>query len=438
MAYADDVAFFCVNKQSVSNALSITQEFCDVTGSSVNYKKCVGLWHGEWLQAPGIFKGVTWSSEPTSYLGVPLQNYRDNTTYWCEKAQEIRERTENWGGRNLSIFARVTICNVFLVAKIWYVMQALYCSRLNIQKFHRIFAVFVWNSTFERTSRSNLFRKLKRGGLALPHLFLRQVVSRFFFLRDQSNPFLRTFMQCYLSDALPDFLVTSSVVARYSVSRFLREVVMSYRFLTARFSRDFLSSVTRKKLMGDLIECLFPEPLYRSVYHAGPGQDVLQRVKKMPVPGGIKTFFFKMHTETLPVMTWMAAKELFLPWGADCSLCRKPESIEHVFLDCWDAVFFWDVLQRTLKKDLPLTPHGIRYLALGPDVLPYDLLFLLGLHAIWRSRMDVRNADVNARSVCCYFVESICKLREVFHRAGYDEEILSLMDELAVMKVHFF
>lgn len=73
MTYADEVAFFCINKQSVSNALSITQESCDVTGSLVNSKSCVGLWHGEWRQFPRIFQGVTWSSEPTCYGRVPLQ-----------------------------------------------------------------------------------------------------------------------------------------------------------------------------------------------------------------------------------------------------------------------------------------------------------------------------------------------------------------------------
>lgn len=436
MAYADDVAIFCSNQESVSNALTITQDFCDVTGSTVNLKKCVGLWHGEWLDAPQSFKGIKWSTEPASYLGVPLQDYRDTSKYWSNRAQDVRTQTEICEGRNLSIFARVTICNVFFVSKLWYVMQALSCSRLNVQRFHRIFAVFVWQSTYERTSRSNLFRKLQGGGLSLAHLFVRQLVSRFFFLRDQADPFVRTFLQCTLGSALPEFVVTTADNTRYSVSRFLREVVFSCRFLMTRFSTDFLSSVNRKKLSTDLIDSLFPEPMYRSLYRMGSGQDVLRRVKRMPVPGGVKTFFFKLHTETLPVKTWMLEKGLFLPWGADCSLCKKPENIEHVFIQCWDAIFFWDVLQRTLKKDFPLTSRGIRFLDVKTDVVPYDLFFILGLHSIWKSRMEVRNADVNAKSVGNHFVEHICKLREIFVKEEYEDEVLSLMNDLAVMKVH--
>lgn len=436
MAYADDVVYFCVNKESVRTALCITQEFCSMTCSSINIGKCTGLWHGEWLNAPNVFENVTWSTQPTKYLGVPFDQYRDSTKYWNERAQEMRAQTAKWEGRGLSIFSRATVCNVFLVSKIWYVMQALSCSRLNVQKFHRIFAVFVWQSTYERTSRNNLFRKVRSGGLSLSHLFVRQLVSRFLFLRDQADPFIRTFLQVTVASALPDLLVTSADATRFSVSLFLREVVFSCRFLMARFSREFLSTVNRKNLSRDLIDCLFPEPMYRSLYSGGSGHDVLRRVKRMLVPGPVKTFFFKLHTNTLPVKTWMLEKGLFLPWGADCTLCKKPESVEHVFIDCWDAVFFWDVLQRTVKKDLPLTPHGIRFLDVKPDVLPYDLFFVLGLHSIWKSRMEVRNADVNAKSVGNHFVEHVCKLREVFLKLEYEDEVISVMNELAVLKVH--
>ncbi|CAN7939388.1 unnamed protein product [Ixodes hexagonus] len=87
----------------------------------------------------------------------------------------------------------------------------------------------------------------------------------------------------------------------------------------------------------------------------------------MPVPPCVKTFFFKLHSGVLPVKTWLDDKGLFVPWGVNCFLCQKPETVEHVFLDCWDGVFFWDVLQRTLKKEFPLDPYGIRFLAVEDE-----------------------------------------------------------------------
>lgn len=66
----------------------------------------------------------------------------------------------------------------------------------------------------------------------------------------------------------------------------------------------------------------------------------------------------------------------FTPWRVNCLLCKKPETVEHVFfLDCWDAIFFWDVLQWTLKKEFPLSSHGIRNLAVeNADNVPNDLV----------------------------------------------------------------
>ncbi|XP_042147230.1 uncharacterized protein LOC121836404, partial [Ixodes scapularis] len=157
---------------------------------------------------------------------------------------------------------RSTVCNLFIVAKVWYVLQALCMSRVSVQKIHRVFAIFVWGSVWERTGRTNLFRSVKSGGLGLAHLFLRQVVSRFMFLRDQGDPFLRTVLQVRLRNALSEFVVSSSDVRCTRVRGFLREVILAFHFLKVRFSLEYLSEVTRKRLYKDLVEVVFPVPLY--------------------------------------------------------------------------------------------------------------------------------------------------------------------------------
>lgn len=438
LAYADDVAIFATDRESVRNALRITQKYCDMSGSLLNRDKCLGVWHGAWDDSPRVFENVQWDTTPALYLGVPLDRYRENTRFWRERATDARSQTERWAGRDLSIFARATVCNVFLAAKIWYVLQALYCTRANLQLFHRVFATFVWNSGWERTARTNLFRTVGSGGLGLGHLFLKQVVSRFMFLRDQGDPFLRTYMQVVLASELPSFLVSSCGQISGVSSRFLREVVFSFNFLSSRFSVEYLGSVTKRVMYKDLVSVVFPVPLYRNVYAGGPGQNVLKRVKKMWVTPSVKTFFFNLHTGTLPVLVWMQERGLYVPWGTDCRLCKKPETVEHVFIDCWDAVFYWDVLQRALQKDLPVDAYGIRFLPVVSNEYPYDAIMLLGLHSIWRSRIAVRNSDPRARSVQEYFVESVARIREVMVSEKSDEEVLSLFSKLSKLKVHWF
>lgn len=113
---------------------------------------------------------------------------------------------------------------------------------------------------------------------------------------------------------------------------------------------------------------------------------------------------------------------------------QKPETIEHVFLDCWGGVFFWDILQRTLKKELPLSPHGIRYLTVeNDDGVPFDLVMLLGLHSIWRTRTAVHNADIDARPVREYFCESVSHFVEVQKVQSYVPEWVPRLEMLLQM-----
>lgn len=434
LTYADDIAVFCSDKESVSEVIRHVAYFCKMTGSAVNWDKCLGLWHGSWETTPQNFANMNWSLVPTKYLGVPLQHYKNTDDYWKEICESTREKTRNWGGRELSMFSRATACNWFIVCKVWYVLQFLFMSRANVQKLHRVLAVFVWGSVWERTSRTNLFHSLRNGGLGLAHLFLKQIVSRYIFLRDQCNPFVRTFLQIVLSNKIPDYVV-SSMSVKCNLRGYLREVIMAYEILKVRFSMEYLSVVKRKRLYRDLRDVMLPQPIYRSVYQVGAERDVLKRVKMMTVRASAKTFFFQLHSGTLPVKPWLQEKGFFVPWSMDCLICKKPETVNHIFLDCWDAVFLWDILQRTLKKDLPITPHGIRFLAVeNEDGVPYDMFMLLVLHSVWRTRMAVRHVDKDARCAHEYFTESIVYIRDVLSSREERPEWVSLLNVLATMK----
>lgn len=294
--------------------------------------------------------------------------------------------------------------------------------------------MFIWGSNWERTSRTNLFRRVRDGGLGLAHLFVRQIVNRFLFLRDVKDPTLRTICQLRLGRALPDIIVTSNVIPG-GLHGFMREVVLSCRFLAVRFSWGYLCQVNRKKLYKDVCDVVLPEPMYRLIYRVGRGKDVLKRVKRMQVPPSVKTFFFKLHTGTLSVKTWMAEKDLFVPWGIDCIICKKAETIEHVFIDCWDAVFLWDVLQRTLKKDLPVDAQGIQYLPVeNEDGMPYDLIMLVGLSSIWKARMAARYSDIDARSARQYFREAMSEYVENQKYVSNPPECLADMESLVHLR----
>lgn len=117
LSYADDIALFCKDKKSIVEAVSEVKTFCQLTGAAVNWDKCCGLWHGTWATKPDIFEGIPFTSTPSRYLGVPLQHYKKSNEYWATVVEDTREKTSKWGGWELSIFSRATVCNVFLIAK---------------------------------------------------------------------------------------------------------------------------------------------------------------------------------------------------------------------------------------------------------------------------------------------------------------------------------
>lgn len=61
VAYADDVAFFCLDKPSVDGALQLTQQLFDATGAQVHNDKCSDLWFGTCARTPIRCSNNTWS-----------------------------------------------------------------------------------------------------------------------------------------------------------------------------------------------------------------------------------------------------------------------------------------------------------------------------------------------------------------------------------------
>lgn len=103
---------------------------------------------------------------------------------------------------------------------------------------------------------------------------------------------MRFVVQIRLCSALSELLVSANEDIGVRVRGYLREVVSACKFLVTRFSREYLTEVSRKRLTRDLRDIIFPTPLYRALYSEGLGQDVLNRVKRGVVLESTKTIFF--------------------------------------------------------------------------------------------------------------------------------------------------
>lgn len=394
VAYADDIAFLLRDKPSITKAMKHVELFCMASGAQVNRDKSLGVWCGHWGTTPVKFCGVNWQTQSPRYLGVPLQESRNTNRMWSDRLQGLKRHALVWRQRELSIFERASVCNVFLAARLIYILHVLQCSRKIIHACHRVFATTVWCSTFERMRRENLFRKVKDGGLGLLHLFITQIGMRLSFFRRPQHPILDAVIRALAFNYMPDTYV-GFLEPGFQLTGFFKEVVDTMKFLRARFSLEYIFTVSRNVLASHLIETLFPAPFYRQVPADWPGQDVLTRVRNMPIKRNMKSFFFKLHTATLPVKPWLQDKGIYVPWTINCRFCHVPETIDHIFLDCNEALFFWDDIQfKVLKRRLSLNPHTIRFLPMHPDEhVRYDIVMLVVMYCLWKLRMADRHEE---------------------------------------------
>lgn len=72
LAYPDDIAVFCSNKESVVAVLELCYSFCKSKGAVVNNDKCNGIRCSGWDRNPQYFEGIRWTCWPSKYLGVPV------------------------------------------------------------------------------------------------------------------------------------------------------------------------------------------------------------------------------------------------------------------------------------------------------------------------------------------------------------------------------
>lgn len=114
-----------------------------------------------------------------------------------------------------------------------------------------------------------------------------------------------------------DFIVTTVDRVIRRPKGYMNEVMAALEILRVRFAMEYLSRVSRKRLYKNLVETILPEPLYRILYPNRPRDDVLKRVKKMPIRPSLETFFFKLDSGTLLTVPWFREKKYSSPqWRA--------------------------------------------------------------------------------------------------------------------------
>lgn len=390
LAYADDLTVLCSSKSQVQAAVQHIGAFCTASGAQMNAGKSKGAWLGEWGSKPEQFLGISFADSVTNYLGVNLNPERLSTGRGGIDLNRLNVKVLEWHGRQMSLPTRAFVCNAVFFPTIWYPAQVGPCAQSEICKVHRFLATFVWESLFERMRRDNLFLSQKKGGLGLVNVELKLKVHRFMFFRSQRNDIVLSSFRVLGGNFLGEWLEGEAGSSRSRILKFYKEIEAAIKFFKDRFSDEYLDKVKRKTLYWDTLDMLIPVPLYRMWGGTAVESDVFKRLRRYPVRTATKNFFLRLHLRVLPVKTWLVQKGFFVPWSTNCALCPFPETLEHVILFCTNAELFWAQLRAALEVDLYVSWRSAMFLECGTgrDSRAFEVLTILGLHALWRSRTD--------------------------------------------------
>lgn len=73
---------------------------------------------------------------PVNIWGFPSNVTKNSVLYRSDFAVRVKKRSTRWAKSEFSVFAPPSVCNIFLVAKLRYVMHTLHCARKTILVFH--------------------------------------------------------------------------------------------------------------------------------------------------------------------------------------------------------------------------------------------------------------------------------------------------------------
>ena len=184
-AFADDNTVIVTTENSVLELFKSLDRYEAATNAKVNKDKTMGMWIGAFRQNNKDFAGIEWKDEPVESLGVYVGNNRSvcAVTGFSEAKEKIKLKMSYWNSKNMSIKGRVKVLNIFILSKLWYILESQDIP-LNLMKdLNTLIKNFTWKGA-PQVQFNSLHDRYEEGGLNLQDIFLKKQALRLKWLRD--------------------------------------------------------------------------------------------------------------------------------------------------------------------------------------------------------------------------------------------------------------
>ena len=169
--YADDTTMFLNNEQSTFQALKVLEEFRTASGLELNKNKTKLMRLGSVrnnLENLGGIQAVSKIKILGIYHSATKDCGEDNI---APVIQKIRNVTNSWCQRQLTIKGRITVARAMLISQLVYVASSVNIPNVDLQTIQSLIMKFIWRGRPPKVAQGTLCLGIKEGGLKAPDVF---------------------------------------------------------------------------------------------------------------------------------------------------------------------------------------------------------------------------------------------------------------------------
>ena len=166
-AFADDLTLFLDSEHSAYEVFSLIKTFSGFSGLKVNKAKCEALWLGSNKDREDFPLDIRWP-KAIKILGIVF-SYNTNEMFrqnFTKNLNSMRDLSNIWAQRSLSILGKISIIKCFLIAKMNFVCTAIHTPASVIKEVNSIIFKFLWNG-MDKVKRKATIGTYEEGGLKM-------------------------------------------------------------------------------------------------------------------------------------------------------------------------------------------------------------------------------------------------------------------------------
>ena len=152
----------------MTELFDVIDKFDSATNSRNNKDKTEGLLVGTFTHYENFYPAIDWETTNVKCLGACVGNdrYQAAVKIFEEIIEKVKLKMSYWSSKYLSLIGRIKTLNIFVLSKLWSVLESQDIPNHLLKILNNLISDFVWND-LHQCQFSHLHDEYQDGGLNL-------------------------------------------------------------------------------------------------------------------------------------------------------------------------------------------------------------------------------------------------------------------------------